>query len=241
MIDKKLVAAFPYVYGNCDYFIYLDAKNNTYSMFSGSSSGTPLPPVQCDDYERQMILLSRTDITQDYMEDLQNWRELETALRRAQTDTLTGLWNYQGTVDNIGEQLKNGQGLYAFLFIDLDNFKGINDNLGHAAGDRFLRQVADVLSSNVRRGDVAGRVGGDEFIFFADGLKTKEEANQLAERLCQGMNRIHLRQCDGLDLSCSIGMTVSQDRDMNYGTLLKKADAMVYRAKMNGKNQFFAE
>ena len=109
------------------------------------------------------------------------------------------------------------------------------------------RRIFDFLESeelsdeNVRRGDVAGRVGGDEFIFFADGLKTKEEANQLAERLCQGMNRIYLRQCDGLDLSCSIGMTVSQDRDMSYGALLKKADAMVYRAKMNGKNQFFAE
>lgn len=198
-----------YVYNNCDYFIYLDAKNNSYTMFSGSSDGTPLPPAQCNDYatelvkyaeafvvpeDRQMviremriervleqlsvnglhafycgvldpvrgytrkrleyryydqpsgmILLSRSDVTAIYREQQEHQSALEAALLRAQTDPLTGLLNYQGTLERVSETLAQQRESTAFLFIDLDNFKMVNDTLGHGMGDEFLRRVAAVL------------------------------------------------------------------------------------------------
>ena len=291
-----------YVYSNCDYFIYLDAKNNSYSMFSASDSGTPLPPTQCEDYsaelvkyardfvvpedqelviremqlsrimdvlsrrevhsfscgvvdpvlgytrkrldyryhdrERQMILLSRTDITDIYLEEQEHQRALHEALTRAQTDPLTGLLNYQGTVDKITDSLACKEGRFALMFIDLDNFKGINDSLGHAAGDELLRQIAHALRASVRDSDLVGRVGGDEFVILMRWIHSLDEVRECAGRLCESIRAIptDARQC--LPTSCSIGIALAPEDGRDYETLVKKADRLVYQAKLEGKNQF---
>ena len=83
-----------------------------------------------------MILLSRTDITMLYEQQQRHTRELEEALLRAQTDPLTGLWNYQGIQAAVSEALARSVRTSALLFVDLDNFKAINDTYGHTEGDK---------------------------------------------------------------------------------------------------------
>ena len=95
--------------------------------------------------EKQMILLSRTDITALYEEQRRHARDLESALLRAQTDPLTGLWNYQGIQEIVQKTLADPKQKAALFFLDLDDFKKINDTYGHGVGDHALQAVADTL------------------------------------------------------------------------------------------------
>ena len=289
-----------YVYNTCDYFIYLDARNNSYRMFSGSDSGTPLPPVECDDYDTalveyarsfvvpedqemviremrigrvleqlerhgvhsfycgvrdpvrgytrkqltyryydrdtQMILLSRTDVTGVYLEERARQRELQVARLEAQTDTMTGLLNYRGAVEQVGEALAAG-GRAALLFIDLDNFKQVNDTLGHLEGDRLLQRVAQVLRMQTRENDLLCRVGGDEFIVFLRGVTEKAQAADCAGRICEAIRRIPLPENGIPAISCSIGAAFAPEDGCDYHTLVRTADKLAYRAKAAGKDR----
>lgn len=288
-----------YVYNNCDYFIYLDAKNNSYTMFSGSKSGTPLPPSVCDDYSselvkyanafvipedrerviyemnldrvtaaledhevhsftcgvwqegvgythkrleyryynrsQKMILLSRSDITEIYNEQQRHARELENALERALTDPLTGLLNYQGIQEAVKRELTHSHHMAAMLFLDLDDFKSVNDTYGHAAGDLALQTAADILRQNIRSTDYAARIGGDEFVIFLSCIQHRTDAANCARRICQQLPQA---QVDDFHLSCSIGISFAPDDGISYTDLAKKADQKVYQAKSSGKNQF---
>ena len=290
-----------YVYNNCDYFIYLDAKNNSYTMFSGSRNGTPLPPAVCTDYSaelvkyaeefvvpedremviremslehvmaelerhevhaftcgvweegvgytrkrleyryynkgRQMILLSRTDITDLYDEQQRHKRDLESALLRAQTDPLTGLWNYQGIQEIVKKELADPKKKAALFFLDLDDFKLVNDTYGHAAGNHALQAVADILKKNIRATDYAARIGGDEFIIFLNGISSQDDAADCAHRICDQLSNICVEHTE-FRLSGSIGVSIAPEDGTDYKSLVKHADRKVYRAKSEGKNQF---
>ena len=191
-------------------------------------------------------MLTRTDITASYFEDKRHTEELQRALLRAQTDSLTGLSNYQSTVDKISARLREGRSNYAFFFLDLDNFKRVNDTLGHAFGDRFVQEVALVLRRNGGHLDVAGRVGGDEFVFFTDRADSEEEVRELAEKLCREIGGISLPgvSMGGLGrnlISCSIGVALAPRHGNSYQALATYADKMAYRAKAEGKNRYFME
>ena len=290
-----------YVYNNCDYFIYLDAKNNSYTMFSGSKNGTPLPPAVCTDYSaeivkyaeafvvpedremvvremsldrvtaelenhevhaftcgvweegvgytrkrleyryynrgQQMILLSRTDITAMYDEQQRHTKDLEKALLRAQTDPLTGLWNYQGIQEVVKKGLEHLPKKAALFFLDLDDFKLVNDTYGHAAGDHALRTVADILKRNIRAEDHAARIGGDEFVVFLGNIPAIEAAEECARRICGQLAEVRLEHT-GARISGSIGIAIAPEDGTDYESLVKHADRKVYRAKSGGKNQF---
>lgn len=294
-----------YVYNTCDYFIYLDAKNNSYVMFSGSSSGTPLPPEICDDYaaalvdyarsfvvpedqemvirEMQidrvlkqleahgshsffcgvsdpargytrkqltyryydrkagMILLSRTDVTGVYLEERARQEELKKMQLRAQTDTLTELLNYRGIIDHVEEALLHRSGKSAFLFIDLDNFKQVNDTMGHQAGDRLLRRVGRVLRTQSGKDALQGRVGGDEFVVFLPQIRDHGHARDCARRICEMVEQLTLPMNGSPTISCSIGIAVAPEDGRDYLSLSKCADRRAYHAKSLGKNRFFPE
>ena len=113
-----------------------------------------------------MILFSRTDVTNVYLEEQKKSQRMEELLLKAQTDPLTKICNFQATFNAISEKLTDTDDNYAFCFVDLDNFKQINDTMGHLAGDEVLRQVADVLKDVAGPENLVGRVGGDEFVVF---------------------------------------------------------------------------
>jgi diguanylate cyclase (GGDEF)-like protein len=151
---------------------------------------------------------------------------------RATQDDLTALRNRAGALEEVVRMLRAGSadGGSALLFLDLDDFKSVNDDHGHAAGDRLLVQVADALRRAVRDGDVAARLGGDEFVVCLPGVHEAHRAEQLAARVREEVRgALHL---DGrpLGLDVSVGIALSEDDD-DAGSLLRRADAAMYAAK----------
>ena len=125
----------------------------------------------------------------------------------------------------------------AVLFLDVDDFKLINDSLGHAAGDRLLIEIAGRLSAAVRPGDTVARQGGDEFTVLVGRVQGLSEAEATAERLAAELRRPIA--IDGLSLviGVSVGVALADHSDLTAEELLTRADAAMYTAKAGGKGR----
>lgn len=122
--------------------------------------------------------------------------------------------------------------------LDLDNFKLINDTMGHASGDRALLLTARTLRETFRDSDILGRAGGDEFLVFMSGVNTPELAASRAEALCLALTQ-KLEESDcGFSLTCSVGISLYPQDGDSYSTLFEAADAAMYQAKREGKNAY---
>src|SRR5882757_2069872 len=157
---------------------------------------------------------------------------------RARHDALTGLTNRTGLIDAVETKLKTGpghDGALALLFLDLDGFKTVNDTFGHAAGDQLLKNVAESLHRQLRAGDVAARIGGDEFVVLAENM-TPERAIALGEQLIAAVTRSYTI---GDDMAVAVGVSVGIAMAPEHGTcvedLMAVGDAALYEAKSNGK------
>ena len=188
------------------------------------------------DREKQLILLSRTDITDVYEEELERQKEMQLALERAKTDASTGLLNKCGLEDRVTLALEHTTGLYALLFLDLDNFKMVNDTQGHLKGDAVIQKIADVFKLETRHEDIVGRIGGDEFIIFLPSVRSEQDVTAYAKRLCDSIQNLGYFQTLNIAVSVSIGIIVSSQRGEDYASLVERADAKVYEAKAKGKN-----
>lgn len=162
----------------------------------------------------------------------------------AQHDVLTGLPNRL----LLTERLSQAIGLahrhskqVALLFLDLDYFKHINDSLGHSIGDLLLQSVAGRLTKCVRATDTVCRQGGDEFVILLTEIEQPQGATQVAEKLLAAFATPHLIKGHELHVTLSIGISVYPDDGINSDTLMENADAAMYHAKANGRNnyQFF--
>lgn len=156
----------------------------------------------------------------------------------AATDRLTGVLNRSAVLERISaclDCLGEGEG-HALLFIDLDSFKGINDALGHAEGDRVLRETARRLKEVFRRGDVVGRVGGDEFLVLLRGADSPEDIINRAARVFEALPLVETPDGAMTRLSCSIGAALCE-KGKSVETLYAEADQAMYRAKAKGKNK----
>ncbi|MBV2358478.1 diguanylate cyclase [Thalassococcus sp. CAU 1522] len=159
------------------------------------------------------------------------------AEERAYTDTLTGLRNRRAA-DHVLAQAAASDGAFAVLHVDLDFFKDVNDTLGHAAGDRMLRQAAQVMTDLIRKGDMAARVGGDEFVILLSGLSDRGAVSSIARRLIDGIEKpvpFGGRSCT---VSASIGIVVVTDPGREPAGILAEADAALYAAKRAGRGRF---
>ena len=133
--------------------------------------------VQYYDEENKIVLIRRSDITKEYLKQKNQENKLKAIKKAADTDALTGIYNRIGAQRLIVEYLhKSNNQMSAFIIIDLDNFKKINDSLGHLQGDEVLKQVANILKENFRKTDIIARLGGDEFIVFMKNIVQKENA-----------------------------------------------------------------
>lgn len=156
-------------------------------------------------------------------------------------DTLTGLPNRWAFLEDLGRALGRSQrhgGQVAVLFLDIDEFKIVNDSLGHSVGDQLLIAVADVLRATVRTGDTLARLGGDEFTVAVEDLGDGTEAIGLAERILLALaeplpiaGRRHV-------IGASIGIATSESDASAPDELLRRADLAMYRAKELGRNRF---
>jgi diguanylate cyclase (GGDEF)-like protein/PAS domain S-box-containing protein len=126
----------------------------------------------------------------------------------------------------------------ALLFLDLDRFKDINDSLGHPVGDLLLQEVAERLKKCGREHDTVARLGGDEFLITLTQIKDIPDVAVAAERFMDAMTAGFIVQGHSLHVSCSIGISISPEHGANCETLIKNADAAMYSAKANGRNNF---
>ncbi len=187
----------------------------------------------------QMILLSRTDVTAVYIEEQTRLRELAQAQEQAKRDSLTGILNHQSLKDQISRALEGKYERMALLFIDLDDFKQINDYFGHLQGDRILKKVAGVLEKQSAPMGFQGRTGGDEFIIFLTHIEHEEEAKKLAQQICHTISSLSLPEVKPLRITCSIGIATAPEDGCDYTTLVHAADRRAYQAKKEGKNRYY--
>ena len=168
--------------------------------------------------------------------------ELEERLDwQATHDGLTGLVNRRSAIDHLEQMLErcesSGTGL-GVVFIDLDDFKDVNDNLGHEVGDAVLRSIADRLRECIRPADVLARLGGDEFVVLCPDLVTDLAASELAARLLAVASSPADIAGSPIRLSASVGITTRPAGDSrNAGELIRDADTAMYEAKRNGRNR----
>jgi diguanylate cyclase (GGDEF)-like protein len=160
---------------------------------------------------------------------------------QAYHDGLTGLPNRASFTDHLEESMRRAKRAscpLALLFLDLDMFKRVNDSLGHDAGDRLLRVVADRIRRAVREADMLFRMGGDEFIVLLEDLRGPEEAAMVAGRMLQAVAEPLQLQHHEIAVSASIGIALYPRDDVVGERLLKAADTAMYRAKELGRNRY---
>ncbi|MBQ2824043.1 MAG: diguanylate cyclase [Oscillospiraceae bacterium] len=152
-------------------------------------------------------------------------------------DALTGLWNRAYTEEKVGEMLKNGT-KGALFMMDMDNFKAINDNYGHIAGDNTLKKFGETLCKFAGENDVVCRIGGDEFMTFVAGSNSKgalgNHANDIISEMC-----CYLEECKfETNSSVSVGIAQFPEDGTDFKSLYNAADKALYYVKQNGKNSY---
>lgn len=159
----------------------------------------------------------------------------------SQTDALTGILNrgaVQAQITMALEKEKQSPELVCPLIaVDLDNFKAVNDNYGHAEGDLLLKAVANVLSHSVRQTDLVGRMGGDEFIVYLTNVNNKKTAEKVAAKLCAAVSALSLEKDEWGEITASFGVAFG-NADSTWASLYHEADVALYDAKEKGKNQY---
>lgn len=176
-----------------------------------------------------LVSLARTVMT-----TLELHRAVSQVRQLAMTDPLTGLANRAALLHALEDRLRGPWAPLALLYLDLDGFKRVNDVHGHATGDAVLRGVADVLRAGVGPRDLAARIGGDEFIILSEDAAATDPT-MLGERLRSAVGAEMAAR--GWPVTVSIGAILFTDRPRDLGAALSAADALMYRAKLAGKDR----
>ncbi len=173
--------------------------------------------------------------------DARKRSELE-VLKQSQKDGLTGLYNKVVTQSMIESYLncEGSTGKHAAIMLDIDNFKNINDTLGHIQGDNALIKVAQKLQSLFRTTDIVGRIGGDEFFILIKNYSTSDMLIERLRAICNLFSNIRLDDINNISykISGSIGVSLYPDDGKTYTDLYKKADIALYYSKEHGKNRY---
>jgi diguanylate cyclase (GGDEF)-like protein len=176
-------------------------------------------------------------------------KEIQKLRKLVYLDVLTNVYNRRGFLEiggnyfksfredgpacaGRGKRRKNGITSLALIFLDIDDFKKINDKYGHQKGDRVLKQLAKFLKSILRKTDLLGRWGGEEFVILLVNV-SKANAQKIAQKLCQLTARTKIT---GLHLTISLGLIIPK-KEKTLAIIINKADKLMYQAKKQGKNQ----
>ena len=176
------------------------------------------------------------------LEDITERKIAEARISRlARYDELTALPNRVNFRDEIERLLTishNAERLSALLFVDLDQFKQVNDTLGHPCGDQLLCLVSDRLREMLRPEDFVARFGGDEFVVFQQNISSNEDAAVLARRIVERLSERYKIDNHLVEIGASVGIAMTSPAGISADTLLKNADMALYRAKADGRGTF---
>lgn len=164
-------------------------------------------------------------------------QEMLDLLEKVQRDPFTKLYNKTMTEMLVKQYLSyESDSHHALLVLDVDNFKEINDTFGHLCGDSVLIEVSHALKQKFEHANVVGRIGGDEFLVFLRGMKSKKQIQKEAEDICCFFQQVTIPSNIGYQLSVSIGVAVYPEDGLTYEDLFCKADKALYTSKRRGKN-----
>ncbi|QHJ13232.1 putative signaling protein [Paraglaciecola mesophila] len=182
---------------------------------------------------KQVVVIIR-DITEQH-------KAAQSIRQHAYFDSLTSLPNRFLSLDRLSQMLKEAQRSkekVALLFLDLDDFKKVNDSLGHEVGDKLLKEVANKLTLALRKADTVGRLGGDEFIVLLRSLTGDSDAIDIAENLLEIFREPFEIDGKELVLTLSIGIVTYTENGDSASDLLRHADAAMYQSKLSGRNTY---
>ena len=210
--------------------MFMTADNSDDAEIQGLESGAVdyiRKPFRAD------VLLKRVANILSHVEKIQGLK------RAAETDPMTGLLNKASSQFEIGEACKHAPGM--LMMIDLDSFKLVNDLYGHAMGDKVLIRFAEIIKSAIRSADIAGRMGGDEFIAFcqyvSDEAVVAEKAKYINDEVMASAKEF-MGEDMNIPLGASIGAVAVPDEGIDFATLYAKADKALYQVKQNGKHGY---
>jgi len=202
-------------------------------------------PRQWTSAEQDFSALIASDISLSL--EIDRRKAIETNLEhQAQHDALTGLPNRSLLIDRIDQEIKHARrsgSLLAVLFLDLDNFKQINDSFGHLVGDALLVSISGKLKGVLREGDTVSRLGGDEFSIVLTDLEREEDIDEIANKILTVIQQPLTIEDRELFVTTSVGIGVFPEDGDTLEVLLRNADAAMYRAKERGRNgiEFYTE
>jgi diguanylate cyclase (GGDEF)-like protein/PAS domain S-box-containing protein len=183
-----------------------------------------------------------TKIVYGTFQDITERKQTDAKIRQmAYHDSLTGLPNRKLFSDRLGialAQAQRNQKGVAVTMLDLDNFKTVNDTLGHDVGDLLLKAAAERLSAALRKGDTVARFGGDEFVLILPDLKGIEDVIQVAQKIVDSFRQPFLIDTHQLIVTTSIGIAVYPHDGTDGDSLLKNADIAMYQVKQTGRNRY---
>ncbi|HEO98041.1 MAG TPA: EAL domain-containing protein [Epsilonproteobacteria bacterium] len=198
-----------------------------------------MTPMELDD--RRVIYMIWRDITEKKEAQQKLLEQKDVLEHQANHDHLTDLPNRQYFNQRLQEEIEEARESnkkLALFFIDLDNFKQINDSLGHLVGDRVLTIVAERLCATIRQKDTLARLGGDEFTIMMQDVEKMSDAAVLAKHILETLTQPLQIEEHSLYISCSIGISFFPQDSDNAGDLIKYADAAMYKAKEEGRSNY---
>jgi len=182
-------------------------------------------------------------LKQEKTHALEDNRKLEKKMKHiTHHDHLTGLPNQNSFIDQLDLMLakaKRKKLLMALMYLDIDNFKNVNDSMGHAIGDKLLHAFANRLKQCLRSSDVVARFGGDEFILLLDDIKEAQDAMLISNKILQAMRQPFHVGNHTLNVTTSIGIAFLRNFEISVDDFIKQADQALYVSKNSGRNTFY--
>jgi diguanylate cyclase (GGDEF)-like protein len=177
------------------------------------------------------------------LQDVSNQKKYEAKLEfQANHDALTGLATRNLLMDRLNQAIAHAtrdKQLLSLLFIDLDNFKAVNDNYGHNTGDRLIQETAKKIQSVIRKGDTVARFGGDEFVVLLFAPENEEYVSNVVQRISQQVAESYSHQGQTLTIGSSIGIAMFPEDGLTAEKLMMNSDRAMYRAKASNKGGAF--
>jgi len=216
----------------------IEKGSSTFESAHLHKNGTPIPVEihsKTIEFEGRKVFFS-------VIRDITGRRTTEQRIAQlAHFDVLTDLPNrtlFYDRLDQAVARARRYKQKFAVLFLDLNDFKLVNDKFGHHVGDSLLRMVAERLAENARDMDTVARLGGDEFVFIINNIDHSENAKLVAEKILASLSKPFLILGKTCMIGCSIGISIFPDDSEDTEILIREADNAMYQAKRDGKSNY---